>query len=208
MSLEEIKSQTSSTGGDASRRLRELEECGFIRRNPIVGAIKKDSIYQLIDNFTLFHFKFLAERQQDMDMFWQLSHDKPAANAWRGLSFERLCFWHIPQIKRALGISGMLSNVCAWRAKCDAKSAEDAQIDMLIDRSDRIINVCEMKYTAKKFTMNEAESRKLRQRIERFRDATGTRKGIMLTLISSAGLKRNPHSAMISQEVVLDDLFQ
>ena len=208
MSLEEIKAQTSSNGGDASRRLRELEECGFIRRNPIMGAIKKDSIYQLIDNFTLFHFKFLAERQQDMEMFWQLSHDKPAANAWRGLSFERLCFWHIPQIKRALGISGMLSNVCAWRAKCDAKSAEDAQIDMLIDRSDRIINVCEMKYTAKKFTMNEAESRKLRQRIERFRDATGTKKGIMPTLISSAGLKRNPHSAMISQEVVLDDLFQ
>jgi hypothetical protein len=172
-----------------------------------VGAIKKDAIYQLMDNFTLFHFTFLAERQQDLEMFWQLSHDKPAANAWRGLSFERLCFWHIPQIKRALGISGMLSHVCAWRAKCDAKSAEDAQIDMLIDRSDRIINVCEMKYTAQKFTMTEAESRKLRRRIERFKAATGTRKGIMPTLISSAGLKRNPHSAMISQEITLDDLF-
>ena len=207
MSLEEIKAQTSSNGGDASRRLRELEECGFIRRNPIVGAIKKDSIYQLIDNFTLFHFKFLAERQQDMDMFWQLSHDKPAANAWRGLSFERLCFWHIPQIKRALGISGILANVCSWRAKCDAKDKEDAQIDMLIDRDDRVINVCEMKFTTDKFTMTETESRKLRQRIERFRAATGTRKGIMPTLISSAGLKRNAHSSIITQEVILDDLF-
>ena len=207
MTLEEIKKRTSSDGGAASRRLRELEECGFIRRNPVLGAVKKDALYQLMDNFTLFHFKFLANNRQIQENFWQLSQDKPSVNAWRGLSFERLCFWHIPQIKRALGISGMLANVCSWRAKCDAKSAEDAQIDMLIDRDDRVINVCEMKFTSDKFTMTEAESRKLRQRIERFRAATGTRKGIMPTLICSAGLKRNAHSSIITQEVTLDDLF-
>ena len=70
-----------------------------------------------------------------------------------------------------------------------------------------MINVCEMKFTSDKFTMTETESRKLRQRIERFRAATGTRKGIMPTLISSAGLKRNAHSSIITQEVTLDDLF-
>ena len=208
MSLKEIKKRTSSDGGDVSRRLRELEECGFIRRNPVMGSVKKGSLYQLIDNFTLFHFKFIANYRQDQENFWQLSHNKPAANAWRGLSFERLCFWHIPQIKQSLGISGMLANVCSWRAKCDTKDAEDAQIDMLIDRDDRVINVCEMKFTSDKFTMSEAESRKLRQRIERFKAATGTRKGIMLTLISSAGLKRNAHSSIITQEVTLDNLFQ
>ena len=207
MTLEEIKKRTSSDGGDASRRLRELEECGFIFRNPVMGTVKKDALYQLMDNFTLFHFKFLANNRQIQENFWQLSHDKPSVNAWRGLSFERLCFWHIPQIKRALGISGILANVCSWRAKCDAKDKEDAQIDMLIDRDDRVINVCEMKFTTDKFTMTETESRKLRQRIERFRAATGTRKGIMPTLISSAGLKRNAHSSIITQEVTLDDLF-
>ncbi len=195
-------------GGEISRYLQELEECGFIRRNPSLGKARKGAIYQLIDNFTLFHFKFLKERKGTDGHFWEVSYNSPSVNAWRGLSFERLCFWHIPQIKRALGISGILADVYSWRGKAGGPDGEEAQIDMLIDRGDRVINVCEMKYSSDEYTMDEEEGRKLRRRLEIFRSVTGTKKGLMPTLICSSGLKRSAGSAAIQAVVTLDDLFR
>ena len=125
-----------------------------------------------------------------------------------GLSFERLCFWHIPQIRRSLGISGVLADVYSWRGKSEKPNEEHAQIDMLIDRSDRMINVCEIKFTNDQYVMTEEEGKKLRRRIELFRAATGTKKGLLPTLISASGLKRNANSAMIQSVVTLDDLFR
>ncbi len=194
-------------GGEISRYLLELEECGFIRRNPVLGKSRKGSIYQLIDNFTLFHFKFLKERKGTDEHFWEVSYNLPSINAWRGLSFERLCFWHIPQIKRALGISGILADVYSWRGKSSPPDSEEAQIDMLIDRGDRIINVCEMKYSTGEYSMDEEGSRKLQRRLEIFRMATGTTKGLMPTLVCNHGLKRNANSAAIQSVVTLSDLF-
>ena len=197
----------SPCGGEISRYLRELEECGFIRRYNNLGAIKRGAIYQLVDNFVLFHFKFLASRKGTDESFWSHSYEKPAINTWRGLSFERICLWHIPQIRQALGISGILADVYSWRGKSDAPDFEDAQIDMLIDRADRIINVCEMKFTSEEYSMSAEEARKLNRRMELFRSATKTKKGLMPTLISCYGLKRNANSAMIQAEVTLNDLF-
>jgi len=198
---------TPPCGGEISRYLRELEECGFIRKSQSVGKARKGAVYQLIDNFVLFHFKFLGERKGSNERFWELSYNTPAMNNWRGLSFERLCFWHIPQIKKALGISGILADVYSWRGKSDAPESGDAQIDMLIDRKDRIVNVCEMKYSAGEYAMSEEENRKLRRRIELFKSATGTRKGIVPTLVCSFGVKRNANSAVFQAVVTLDDLF-
>ena len=209
MTREELlAAMTTPCGGEISRYLLELEECGFVRKCSIIGTVKRGAIYKLIDNFTLFHFKFLAERRGTDERFWSLSYEKPALNAWRGLSFERICFWHIPQIKQALGISGILSDVYAWRGKSAAPELGDAQIDMLIDRGDRIINICEMKFSNDEYAMDAEESRKLRRRVELFRSATRTRKGLMPTLISCYGLKRNANSAMIQAVVTLDDLFK
>ena len=208
MTLSESKDKVGKTGGAMTKVLRELRECGFVRINPIVGSRKKDAIYQLIDNFTLFHFKFLQNRLADEDHFWEISYEKPVVNAWRGLSFERLCFWHIPQIKQALGISGMLAGVYSWRGKSAAPNVADAQIDMLIDRSDRIINVCEMKFSSEEYVLTKEEHDKLSRRIALFREATGTKKGLMPTLISSCGMRRNAHSGIIRAEVTLDDLFR
>ena len=209
MTREELLAKmTPPCGGEISRYLRELEECGFIRKSNVIGTIKRGAIYSLIDNFVLFHFKFLKDRKGSDERFWELSYEKPSLYAWRGLSFERLCFWHIPQIRRALGISGVLADVYSWRGKSDEPGEGHAQIDMLIDRSDRIINVCEMKFTNDQYVMTEAEGRKLRRRIELFRSATGTKKGLMPTLISASGLKRNANSAFIQSVVTLDDLFR
>lgn len=195
-------------GGEISRYLQELEECGFVRRNPVLGKSRKGAVYQLIDNFTLFHFKFLKERKGTDEHFWEVSYASPTVNVWRGLSFERLCFWHIPQIKRALGISGILADVYSWRGKTSDPDAEEAQIDMLIDRGDRVINVCEMKYSSGEYSMSEEEGRKLQRRMEVFRTATRTTKGLMPTLVCNVGLKRNANSAFIQAVVTLDDLFR
>lgn len=207
MTLAEIKGKTGLGGGRLTNILRELEECGFIRMNSVFGNRKKNAIYQLIDNFILFHFKFLRDRTTDEERFWEISCDKPAINAWRGLSFERLCFWHIPQIKRALGISGILASVYSWRGKADAESEDDAQIDMLIDRGDHIINICEMKFSSREYAMTKDESDRFLRRIALFKEATGTKKGIMPTLVTSCGMKKNPNSGFILAEVTLDDLF-
>ena len=208
MTREELlAAMPSPCGGEISRYLQELDECGFIRRYNVIGTIKRGAIYKLVDNFVLFHFKFLKNRKGSDEHFWELSYDKPALNAWRGLSFERLCLWHIPQIKRALGISGILASVYSWRGKSNAPDVGDAQIDMLIDRSDRIINVCEMKFTSGEYAMTKEESEKFQRRIALFKEATKTRKGVMPTLVTSYGMKRNPNSGFILAEVTLDDLF-
>ena len=129
----------------------------------------------------------------------------PKLNAWRGVSFERICFWHIPQIKAALGISGIGADVYSWRGK--DSDGHGAQIDMLIDRGDHVINVCEMKFSGDEYVITEDENRKLRRRLELFRAATGTKKGLLLTMITSNGVKRNANSAIVNSEVTLDDLF-
>ena len=207
MTLSEIKSRIGDQSGRVGQYIKELEACGFIRLNPAVASIKKDAIYQLIDNFTLFHFKFLKDKPRDSDGFWVQNYDTPPVIAWRGLSFERLCFWHIPQIKKALGISGIGANIYSWRAKTDSQDVEDAQIDMLIDRNDRTINICEMKYAPQEYAFTKEESDKLKRRVELFRQASKTRKGLMPTLVSTNGLKRNIHSGIIRAEVTLEDLF-
>ena len=111
---------------------------------------------------------------------------------------------HVAQIKVALGIAGILADVYAWRGA--AKDGR-AQIDMVIDRGDRMINVCEMKYASEEYSFSSDEKTKLLRRIEQFRAATNTRKGILPTLVTTVGLKRNANGAMISNVVTLDDLF-
>ena len=105
------------SGGEVTHCLEELCDCGFLRRYSMPGTIKRGAIYQLIDNYVLFYFQFLRNRKGTDDRFWSLSYSSGAVNAWRGLAFERLCLWHIPQIRTALGISGVLTDVYSWRAK-------------------------------------------------------------------------------------------
>ena len=193
------------SSGDVSDCLDELTDCGFLRRYSAFGAAKKGAVYQLIDNFTLFYFRFLKNRVGNDARFWSHSLNQPKTNAWRGLAFERVCMQHVGQIKEALGIAGILADVYAWRGPVKAGGA---QIDMVIDRGDRMINVCEMKYASEEYSFNADEKAKLLRRIEQFRSATNTRKGILPTLVTTFGLKRNANGAMIANVVTLDALFR
>jgi len=195
-------------GGEISRYLRELEECGFVLRCSIVGTVKKGAIYKLVDSFVLFHNAFMMGRKGNDETFWVSSYNTPKVNTWRGYAFERLCFGHVRQIKQALGISGMRTDVYSWRAKADSGQKEDAQIDMLIERADRMITICEMKFCDGLYSFSGEEARKLRRRGELFREATQTRKSISFALVTPVGLKRNEHAGDIQTCLTFEDLFK
>lgn len=163
-------------------------------------------MYQLIDNYVLFYFHFLETWKGNDPQFWTHHYTSPKLNAWRGLSFERLCFWHIPQIKNALGISGIGADVYSWRgADSDGRKA---QIDMLIDRNDNTVNICEMKYSQDEYELTEEEAAKIRRRGVLFQCATKSRKSIQNVLVSNYGMRRSKYSGIIHREVTLSDFFR
>lgn len=195
--------------GKLTEILDTLEESGFVRTVPAYGNQRRGSFYQLIDNFTLFHFSFLSPGKASSSNpdFWQSTFLSPALNTWRGLSFERLCLQHIEQIKKALGISGVYSIAYAWRHEADECYPKGVQIDLVLDRADRIVNVCEMKFTSGPYAIDKSAAENLRAKVEAFAAATKTRKGIQLVVISAEGLAKTMYSGMINRSVTLDDLF-
>ncbi len=204
-----VKLAGVTDNGALSTVLEELEKCGFIRSYEPFGNIQKatdkrqksDTIFQLIDFYTLFYFDFIAQNMFRDENFWTTSFNSPIHNTWSGIAFERLCLAHLPQIKKALGISGVQTTACSWRNS-------SAQIDLLIDRKDDTINVCEMKYSKGKYEINQSYEEKLNDRMETFVSDTGTKKTLLLTLITTEGVKQNTHSEGVQCEVVIDELFE
>lgn len=196
------------TSGDLTRYLNELEWCGFIRKYNCIGKQSKDALYQLIDNFTLFYFQYIKGNKNNDSHFWTNNIGSPLHRAWCGLAFERVCLQHIFQIKEALGIAGVLSNVYSWRTEADEdKGIDKTQIDLLIDRNDGVINLCEMKFSAQEYTITEDEEMKLRRRRGNFIEATQTKKAVHITLVTPYGLRQNSHSAIAQNEITLNNLF-
>ena len=196
------------SGGDMTRYLEELEECGFIRSYHVVGAVKRGKLYQLIDNFSLFHMQFSGVHGSDDGNYWTAFVPEGTKHAWRGLAFERLCLSHVRQIKEALGISGVAVDVYAWRRKGKERGDAGVQIDLLLDRKDGIINLCEMKYSEGEYVLDHAELERMISRRETFRSACGIKKAIHLTLVTSNGLRHNKYSGNIQSELTLADLFR
>lgn len=202
-----IENLGTNNGGTLTRVLRELEQCDFIRTYNSIGKTKKESVYQLIDNFTLFYFKFMNSSVNDKD-FWSRTISKPTYAVWSGLAFERVCFQHIDQIKQALGISGVISNLYSWVYKPKDPQEKGVQIDMLIDRDDNVINICEIKFAQGEYELTEKYDLDLRNKISTFIQKTKTRKGVSLVMITSNGLKRNAWANGVQREVTMDDLFK
>lgn len=193
--------------GDLTSKLEELESCGFIRKYYAFGRKKKNAVYQLIDCFTLFYYKFLENAPND-EHFWTNQVNTPAVNAWMGLAFERVCMEHIGQIKRKLGISGVLTEVNSWYCKADAdKGVFGSQIDLLITRKDQVINLCEIKYSGSEFTVTEKVDRSIRNKIHDLTLLTKTKYAIYPTLITTYGLVNNSYSGNIQSVVTAEDLF-
>lgn len=200
--------------GSFSTVLEELSQCGFIRQyEPYCEKARasrskadKNSLYQLIDFYTLFYFNFIESNIYNDEHFWSTSVNSPLHNAWSGLAFEMLCLHHIRQIKQALGIAGVQTRVCSWRTSSDASNG--AQIDMLIDRKDETINICEIKHTKGKYAIGKRYRQELQDKLNAFQEETGTRKSLLLTLITANGLKTNEYSDFPQCTIELEQLFQ
>lgn len=206
---EEIAKETGiAQGGNFKTVLEELEQCGFIRGFNEPGKRKKGRQYQLVDNFTLFWNQFAGEMDIGDERLLENSINTPRVNAWRGLAFEKLCLQHISQIKNKLGISGVLTGTYAWRHVPDEVYPEGVQIDLLLDRADGIINVCEMKWSSDQYVIDKKRDRELRSKVGIYSQVTGTRKGVHLTMITTCGVAHNEYRWTPQSEVTLDDLFK
>lgn len=196
--------------GALSKILDDLEWCSFIRGYTVIGKQVKDEIFQLIDHYTLFYYEFIHGKRHGKN-FWQAMEGKPQYNNWCGRAFERVCLWHTDQIKQKIGISGVLTNEYAWRHVPKNQSAEPksegVQIDLLLDRSDGIIDLCEIKYSSDKYSITEAYHEKLNRRKAVFAEVTKTRKALHTVLITTYGLANNAYVGDIQNEIQLDDLF-
>jgi len=196
MTRNEILKKTKiTTGGRLSKTLVELEESGFIENyTPYSG--KKNSLFRLTDEYSLFYIKFIESTKPTNTGVWKKLYSAQAYKIWSGFSFETICIKHVDQIKEALKISGIHSTHGSW---VNRQAHEGAQIDLLIDRDDNVINICEMKFYNGKFSINKKYSENLLEKQNQFIRKTRTNKNIHLSFISTYGLKENIYSRQLVQ---------
>jgi uncharacterized protein len=196
-----------NSGGDVSTKLNELEESGFISANTQYSMKSARKTYCISDFYTLFYLKFIEHTSKKLKSNWLNNIDDPAIKTWAGFTFEQVCMQHTLQIKEALKISGISSNITTWQKKGTTRT-KGAQIDLVIDRQDRIINLCEIKFYTSKFTITKAYDLALRNKIAVFKENTKTNKAVFCTMITTYGLTQNEYSkSIIQNEIVMDDLF-
>jgi len=202
LSRQEIEKITGlSSGGRLTITLKNLEYCGFIRSYNTFGKKKYEQLYQLLDAYTLFYFKYLAKNEYNDTAFWSNSLNTPQHNTWAGYAFEILALQHVAEIKQALGISGIQSAASAWKG-------ETAQIDLIINRKDGIINLCEIKFSGKEFMIDKNYEANLRNKLFTFKEKVKTRKAVHLLMLTTYGLTKNKYSGIVQKEIILDDLFK
>ena len=211
MTRKEILETLKSDGGSLSKVLEDLSACDFIRSYSAIGKKNKSCIYQLTDLFCLFHIRFVTHEREQDEHYWT-NLPEGMKNAWSGYAFEQVCLHHIPQIKNKLGISGVFSNVFSWNSgpftDDDGTKWNGGQIDLLIDRRDDVINICEIKYSSEQYVITKDYEHHMIDRISLFRHCTHTRKSLVNTFITTYGVKKNIHSTSIQKEVTMDDLFK
>lgn len=193
-----------TSGGGLSKVLQNLEYCGFIRKYQALNKKMRDTLYQLIDSYTLFYFKFIRKNEYNDECFWTNSLDTALHNTWAGYAFEMLVLQHVAEIKKAMSIAGVQSSVAAWRSEA-AKPA--AQIDLVINRKDGIINVLEIKYCNKKYTITREYEKNLRNKIFAFKEETHARNAVHLVMLTTFGVSKNRYSEIVQKELTLSSLF-
>ena len=194
-----------SNGGTLTKALDDLERCGFIRKFNEYGKRNKGAVFQLIDPFTLFYLKQMQGNASHGEAHWTNALRSGARNAWNGYAFEIVCFWHIPQIKKRLGISGVSTEIYAWRSR---DAVPGAQIDMVIDRIDGIVNLCEIKYSNERFSIDRKYAERLSEKAAAFIKETGSRKALHTTFLTTYGLAESGYRHSVQSEITLDDLFE
>lgn len=212
-SLEQIlkKCRHSTSGGEFKKRLDELETSGFIQGFLPYKAHKKGIYYKIYDEYTYFYLRwiesFAHQTLLEEPNHWEKVSQTPAWYSWSGYTFEAICFKHINKIRKALGIDSIISKTGSFR-HVSTDNEKGAQIDLLFDRADRVITICEIKYCIGKFTIDKKYSEILENKLEVFRRVTNTKKQIFLAMITPYGVHKNEYSErLVSREITLDALF-
>jgi DNA-binding transcriptional ArsR family regulator len=192
------------SGGTLSKTLSELEASGFIEKYlPYKG--NKDALYRLTDEYSLFYIKFIEKSNASTSDNWLKIRTSNSYKVWTGFTFETICIKHIEEIKEGLKIRGIYSANGSWVSK---RKDNNTQIDLLIDRDDQVINLCEMKFSNQTFTIDKRTTENMIEKINVFKTETKTNKSIFLTFITTFGLKKNSYSNQIVQnELSMNALF-
>lgn len=208
LTRDEIISATNFQGGSLTTILNNLENCDFIETYNQYGAKKKNTIYKIVDFFTLFYFRYIDGNYTKDEEFWQHNFNSPGVAAWQGLSFELLCRCHIRQIKHALGISGIATDISSWKYIPPSDSTEQGtQVDLVIERVDKVIHLCKMKFRERKFAIDKQFADKIKHRAEIFAEKTGTNCQTVNTIVTPSGLTDSRYNSIIHSVVTSDSLF-
>lgn len=214
LTKEEILTKVNlASGGTSSRIIEELVDAGFLIYVPSFNKKKTGGVYRLIDEYSLFYLTWMddsAKMGLEIDsQFWMKKYKTPKWVAWSGFAFEAVCFKHIHQIKKALGISGLSTEESGWRYLTKKGSKKHgAQIDLVIDRADKCINLCDMKYYDYEFAIDKPCAENLQMKKNVFREQMKTHKTLFTTLITTYGVKKNLHFlSVVDQQLTMDALF-
>lgn len=209
-----IKESNLSDGGRIKKRLKELEESGFILEFTPYGHQEKGIYYKVIDEFTLFYLRWIEPnlntilKQNRSSGYWLSKTKSPQWRSWAGLSFESVCYKHLAQIRKALNIEAG-AEVGSWRYAPRKQENRGAQIDLLFDRDDGAITICEIKYNEQPFSIDKEYAQNLINKVEVYKQQSKTRKQTFLVMITTNGLKPTMYSEeIIDGVVILDDLFR
>jgi uncharacterized protein len=194
-----------SSGGGFTTVLNELSESGFISVHAPYKNVRKETLYRLSDEFSLFYFKFLDGKTKATG--WMQKAGQQSFKIWCGNAFESVCLKHIHQIKKALGITGIYTEEASWQQRGN-KTGDGTQIDLLIDRADNCVTLCEMKFYNTVFEINKNYAAILQKKLSAFGHQTKTRKNIFLTMVTTYGVVNNEYKlGMVSNVVTMDALF-
>jgi hypothetical protein len=199
-----IEATDLTNGGGMTKVLQDLMHSGFVRKYHAVGKKSRDAVYQLVDFFTLFYLRFMSDQSTRDQNYWLNFSPTPSHTAWSGYAFEMVALLHVDQIRRALGIAGVLVDYAAWSGEINGSKA---QVDLVLDRADHVINLCEMKYTAENLAVDAALERQLLRRKAVFTAATKMKKAVHWTLVTTYAPERTAYTGVFQSIVTADDLF-
>jgi len=197
-----------TTGGWTTELFDELEQSGFITQYIPFDRTVRDAIYKISDEYSLFYLKFIEGARATGAGTWLRLSQTQSYTSWAGFAFEAVCQKHVDAIKQALGIAGVYTEASGWR-HVPKKGDKGAQVDLLLDRADHCINLCEMKFSGSEFTIDKKYADELDNKIKVFQTQTKTKKTIFPTMITTYGTKQNIYYiGRIVSEVTMEDLFK
>ena len=204
----DISAQTGFSGGGLTKILENLERCDFIVSYAQYGNKTKLTLYRLCDFYTLFYFRYVKDNNSKDEQYWQHHFQDRSVESWEGFSFEEICLRHLPHLKQGLGISGMATEASSWRfvpKKDDERKG--AQVDLVISRADKMIHLCEMKFSETPYIITKSYAERIVQRKQLFMAENGISRGTVLTFVTPNGLQPGTHNSIVHSSLTSKDLF-